>query len=607
MSATLRTAMLSAAEILAGLPVPAYATDADGFLTYYNDAAAEFWGRRPELGIDRWCGALRLRYPDGRPMPPDASPLAVSLREGVPVLGVHAVAERPDGSRIRFTPITSLVRDEHGTIVGAVGTIVDESDRNEAEIGLARLAAIVASSDDAIVSKTLDGIITSWNAGATRIFGYEAAEMIGQPISRIIPQELLPEEAEILARLSRGERIEHFDTMRVAKGGRRLSISLTVSPIRDGAGNVVGASKVARDVTDRKQSEERQRLLLGELNHRVKNTLATIQAIARQSLRAEPSPGAFVASFTGRLQALARAHDLLVRGEMQRADLTDLVREQVDLGGSDPRVTAAGPPVVLDSRLAVQLALVLHELATNARKYGALSVPNGRLAIGWSLSPSSEPELAIDWKESGVPEVAPPTRLGFGTLLIERSLVANGGRTEIRYRADGIDCSIRLLLPPELPQGLGGLRPEDDPPATGTRGPQGLVGRRILVVEDEPLIAMDIEEKLLSLGCTVIGPAPNPATARRLIAETAPDAALLDANLSGQRVDELALELRRRAIPFAFATGFGRESLPPEFGDAPILAKPFDGEQLVAMVRRLLQVRPTDRISPVAAPGDPGG
>ena len=225
------------------------------------------------------------------------------------------MAERPDGSRVRFMPMPSLRPRRRGRGRSAPSTcIVDESDRNEAEIGLARLAAIVASSDDAIVSKTLDGVITSWNAGATRIFGYAADEMIGRPISRIIPPELLPEEEGILARLRRGERIEHFDTVRVAKDGRRLSISLTVSPIRDGAGNVVGASKVARDVTERKLSEERQRLLLGELNHRVKNTLATIQAIARQSLRAEPSPSAFVAGFTGRLQALAQAHDLLVRG-----------------------------------------------------------------------------------------------------------------------------------------------------------------------------------------------------------------------------------------------------------------------------------------------------
>ena len=149
----------------------------------------------------------------------------------------------------------------------------------------ARLASIVESSDDAIISKDLDGTVTSWNVGASRIFGYYADEMIGQPITRIIPPELHNEEEEILARLKRGERIEHYETTRVAKDGSRLDISLTISPLRDKHGVVVGASKVARDVTERKRAEKLQRLLIDELNHRVKNTLAMIQAISSQSLR----------------------------------------------------------------------------------------------------------------------------------------------------------------------------------------------------------------------------------------------------------------------------------------------------------------------------------
>src|SRR5262249_40145183 len=160
--------------------------------------------------------------------------------------------------------------------------------------------------DDAIVSKTLDGYITSWNTGATRIFGYEAEEMLGQSIKRIIPAELHGEEEQILAKLRRGERIEHFDTIRIAKDGRRIDISLTVSPVRDRTGRLIGASKVARDVTERKQAEKLQALLVGELNHRVKNTLATVQAIANQTVRMVKSPAEFATSFNGRLQALAR-------------------------------------------------------------------------------------------------------------------------------------------------------------------------------------------------------------------------------------------------------------------------------------------------------------
>ena len=576
--------MLNGFEILGRLPIAVYTTDAEGTLTFCNDAAVELWGWQPEIGVTRWSGSWRLFHPDGRPMPPVECPLAVSLREGREVRGVEAIAERPDGRRVTFLPFPTLVRDADGAIEGAVNVLLDVTDRREGQIGLARLAAIVTSSDDAIISKTLEGIVTSWNDGARRIFGYEPEEMIGQPISRIIPPELLPEEESILARLRRGERIDHFDTVRVARDGRRLSISLTVSPIRDPGGTVIGASKVARDVTERMLSEERQNLLLGELNHRVKNTLATIQAIARQSLRVEPDPAAFVASFTGRIQALARAHDVLVRGEMQRAELGELVRDQVDLGARDPRISASGPTVVLDSRMAVQLGLVLHELATNARKYGALSLPSGRLAIEWSSSANPEPELMLAWRESGLDGIRAPEAQGFGTLLIERSLRANGGRTAIRYHDTGISCEIRLPLPSPA---AGAAHPEEIEPATGKRRRGRLTGQRILVVEDEPLIAMDIEEKLLSAGCSVIGPAPNSAAARRLIAETLPDAALLDANLSGQRVDDLADDLRRRGIPFAFATGFGRDSLPAGFEDMPVLGKPFGTDELIDMVRSL--------------------
>ena len=194
------------------------------------------------------------------------------------------------------------------------------------------------------------------------------------------------EERDILARLRRGERIEHYETARVAKDGSRLDISLTVSPLLDRRGVVVGASKVARDVTERKRAEKLQRLLLDELNHRVKNTLAMIQAISNQSLRHAKNPADFVSSFGGRVQALARAHDLLTATKLQGANLLDVVREQVTLGeGEDRRIRCSGPSLLLDPQVTVHLALVLHELATNARKYGLCRFPTvGLQCIGRS-------------------------------------------------------------------------------------------------------------------------------------------------------------------------------------------------------------------------------
>jgi len=165
-------------ELLETLPVAIYTTDAAGRLTFFNQAAADLWGRRPQLGVDQWCGALRLYWADGRPLAHSDCPMAVALKQGKPVRGLEAIAERPDGSRVRFVPFPTLLHDESGQLTGAFNLLMDVTERYDAELASARLGAIVVSSDDAIVSKTLDGIVTSWNAGACNIFGYDEGEMI---------------------------------------------------------------------------------------------------------------------------------------------------------------------------------------------------------------------------------------------------------------------------------------------------------------------------------------------------------------------------------------------------------------------------------------------
>jgi PAS domain S-box-containing protein len=590
-------------ELLSALPAAIYTTDAEGRITFYNDAAAQLWGTRPLIGEALWCGSWRLYWSDGRPMAHEACPMAKTLKEGRPCVGQEAILERPDGTRVHFRPFPSLLRDASGKITGGINLMVDISDRREADVTAARLAAIVASSDDAIVSKTLDGIVTSWNGGAVRIFGYQPEEMIGQSIKRIIPAELQSEEDDILARLRRGERIDHFDTVRLAKDGRRVEISLTVSPIRDGTGTVVGASKVARDVGERKRHEEMQRLLLDELNHRVKNTLATIQAIASQSMRSASSPRSFVDSFNGRVQALAGAHDLLVQGKMKGTGLIDLLRQQVALGPADgSRISYFGPDAILEPRLAVQLALVLHELATNARKYGALSVPTGRLSVSWTVGLSPDRELRLSWEESGVPRIAAPRTRGFGTTLIERSLAANGGEAEVGYAADGLRCRITLPLPPEPLLAEKGEAAWDERSLGRLEAKHRagkLRGKRILVVEDEPLVAMDLEAELGAMGMEVVGPASTVAAAEQLIERGTFDLALLDANLHGHSTDAIAAALARAGIPFAFATGYGPEALPEAFRQVPILAKPFDASRLAATLAVLLANAPTGDVVPM--------
>src|SRR5256885_698965 len=237
------------------LPAAIYTTDAEGRLTHFNPAAVEFSGRTPELTTDQWCVSWKLYYPDGRPMPHEECPMAIALKEGRIIQGAEAIAERPDGTRRWFTPYPTPIRDGQGRIIGGINMLLDITDRKRAENAMAHFAAIVASSDDAIISKNLDGIIQSWNKSAEHMFGYTAEEAVGKHITLIVPEDRRDEEKNILARLGRGEKIEHFETVRRRKDGSTLDISLTISPVKDSAGRVIGASKVARDITHLKQIE----------------------------------------------------------------------------------------------------------------------------------------------------------------------------------------------------------------------------------------------------------------------------------------------------------------------------------------------------------------
>lgn len=254
-------------SVIESLPVAVYTCDEDGHITFYNEAAATLWGRHPELEKDLWCGDWKIFSPDGMPMHPDECPMAIMLKEKHPVDNKEILIERPDGTRRMVLPHPRPIYDVSGKMVGGVNMLLDITERKPIETETARLAAIVQSSDDAIISKTLDGIITTWNNAAERLFGYTEEEIIGQHIVKLIPEDRLNEEPMIIQRLRRGERVEHFETKRKTKDGKILDISLTISPIKDRNGIVIGASKIARDITAQKilrdaltQSEERLRM-----------------------------------------------------------------------------------------------------------------------------------------------------------------------------------------------------------------------------------------------------------------------------------------------------------------------------------------------------------
>ncbi len=268
-------------EMIDALPAAIYTTDAQGRLTHFNPAAVTFSGRVPELGTDRWCVTWKLYHPDGTSMPHDECPMAIALKEGRIIRDAEAIAERPDGKRIWFTPYPTPLRDAEGRIVGGINMLLDITERKQAEETRARLAAIVESSDDAIVSKDLNSIITSWNEGAQRLFGYTAEEAIGRSITMLIPPDRHDEEPEILARIRRGDRVEHYETIRRRKDGTLRDISLTISPLVDSQGVIVGASKIARDITERRALERQKDAFIGVASHELKTPVTSIKGYAQ--------------------------------------------------------------------------------------------------------------------------------------------------------------------------------------------------------------------------------------------------------------------------------------------------------------------------------------
>ena len=347
-------------------------------------------------------------------------------------------------------------------IDGAVVTFVDISERKDGEKARSQLAAIVESSQDAIISYDLDGLITSWNAGAEQLYGHRASEAIGTSMSDLLNGSLPDEWPIWLERLRSGERIEQFDSVRVSQAGRPIDVALSISPVVEGEGRIVGASVVARDVSERKAAETQRTLLLGELDHRVKNILQIVSAVIWQTLRTNPDPSAFATEVEGRIQAIARAHSLLTEAGLGSMSLRALIETELQpyrdpSGDAARRLEMSGPEIRLAPQSGLSLAMAIHELASNAARYGALSTATGRLAVAWAVDGERPvPNLTLTWTEAGGPEVEIPTRRGFGTLLIERTLAYELDATVNRqFTPEGLHC--RFVIP--LTKKVGALQP----------------------------------------------------------------------------------------------------------------------------------------------------
>lgn len=440
-------------KVLDGLPAAVYTTDAAGHITYYNEAAAKLWGYRPEIGKSEWCGSWKLFWPDGRSLPHGECPMAMAIKEKKQIRGMEAVAERPDGSRVPFIPYPTPIFDADGELIGAVNMLVDISERKHAEQLAQRLAAIVESSDDAILTKDLNGIIATWNKGAERVFGYKAHEIVGKPILLLIPEAQHHEEPLILSRIRKGERIDHYETVRRRKDGSLIDISLTVSPVRGPDGKIIGASKIARDISALKRSQSQRELLLREMEHRIKNLFALASGVVSLSARSAATPRELAQTVAARLNALAKAHALtLAAPALEKVDrsamLHDILRTIMapfdgETDSGKPRISVAGINIPVSAETVTNFALLLHEFATNAAKYGALSVPSGNVEI---TSSQSDDKVLLAWQERGGPRIDHPIdHEGFGSILARMTVTGQlGGEIERDWKPDGL-C-IRLSI-----------------------------------------------------------------------------------------------------------------------------------------------------------------
>jgi PAS domain S-box-containing protein len=424
-----------------------------------------------------------------------------------------------------------------------------------------------------------------WDDGQYRVFGLEPDQFKPsyENIKPLVHEEDLP---RIKALTDIGEKPTFQIELRIIRPSGELRHCICAGALtRDVAGKVTRVSGVTIDITERKQAEEQQTLLAREVDHRARNALAVVQAIVR--LTHANSQEGYVAAVEGRIHALAQAHTLLSETRWQGAHIERLVSEEMApyRGAGASRVVIGGPPVFLSPERAQNLALALHELATNSAKYGALSAANGVLKVSWQSEPNG---MTLHWQESGGPPVAAPASQGFGTKIMNASIKHQlGGNVTWDWRSSGLHCTL------QIPLGMDGDLPNRTVPAAGenlVKLPTGTM-KRVLLAEDEAIIGMMMREFLIEYGVFVVGPCCT-LSETLAAANTEFDCAILDLNLGGESVYSVASALAERNVPFAFVTGYGRESLDGRFENVPILQKPITRESLEICLRDMLQQRP---------------
>lgn len=427
-----------------------------------------------------------------------------------------------------------------------------------------------------------------WDDGPYRIFGVDPA--LFSPTVERIEAMMHPEDREknAVAALVAADTSRFKVEFRIIRPSGEVRWCFGAGVIsRDADGTAVRMNGVTVDITERKRAEERQLVLAREVDHRAKNMLAVVLSVLR--LTKAKSPAEFVATVEGRIHALAATHNLLSATRWQGANLGQIVEEELAPYRTDhrQRIESGGPPAMLLPATAQAVALAVHELATNAAKYGALSTESGHLRLVWTIDDQA---LVVDWIETGGPQTVEPKSLGFGLSIVRSSIEAQfRGGVSYDWRPEGLWC--RLSIPRAQIVGPAPAQPPqtEAPRETPARRSRSLAGRRLLMVEDEVLVGMMAKRILEELGATVVGPYGGLADGLAAARSERFDGALLDFNLAGELADPLADFLIARGIPFVFITGYQRDSIDRRYANIPVLPKPLDGETLERVLVSLLE------------------
>lgn len=456
-----------------------------------------------------------------------------------------------------------------------------------------RLEAILLNAMDAIVTINEQRRIVFFNPAAETMFGIPRLQALGEPIERFIPERF---------RAAHSHHIDQFG--QTSTTARRMGALGAISGLRaDGTEFPIEASisqalvdgerlstVILRDITERLANEQIRALLAREVDHRAKNALALVQALV--SLTRAPTHESFVEAVEGRVSAIARAHSLLARNQWHGGNLAHIIAEEVAAYVRPGQLACHGPEVMLGPNAVQPLGLLIHELATNAVKYGALSAVDGRLQLNWAFE--ADGGVRLEWRELNGPPVIPPQQKGFGSTLISTVAAQQlNASIDIDYAPAGV--VVTAILPSQVlrsprdgrVQSLGGLDNKNDQRAEAMPNR----ARRVLLVEDEVLIGMQMAQVLGDCGWSVMGPANTLAEAEEEIAASGmPDIAVLDVNLNGETVGPLARSLDAKGVPVLLCTGYEQLTDPTLAGYA-LVRKPANMRQLIAVMERTLKDR----------------